>query len=342
MAEMTREQLASWARNRAPKKKTSVPRSSNTGAPQSYRPPTGTVGAQGTERGLGGKNGTNRGKGVTGLGRAGWTSTVPDWESKTTNGKDGLGGPSGARSYSVFDSAGPQLDAFERMIAGLDQPDTPPSGPSGGSGGSGRGGGGGGGVSQSAALDAQSEGLAALLGSGAFNERDITADLARLSGAEALDQDAARSAGDAQARFINSQGNAYGQPSLSTAKKLDPDMAALLSALGGDAGAYKAEIGLQEVLADQGFQADERFRRTMASSEKVRQNDALLAASQGTDYAASELAASGTASREALRTQKRAEDKATRDRQMQIVLQLIESNAARGQSTDVGQYFGGA
>ena len=266
-----------------------------------------------------------------------WTSNIPDWQSKTTN----LGSSTLARTpNNDIGVAMADVNRFDRMMSEgkFDTPTGSPTSPSGGRGG---GYGGGGGTSADAAAQAQAEGLQSLLASGAFGERDISSELARLVAGIDADQAPAAGAGSAEAAFINSQSNPYADIELTEAKRLDPAQADLLSRLGGDAGAYRAEIGLQEVLADEGRTADERFMKALAAGQEERKAASLLAGQQATTFAQSELGAAGTAAKEAVRAQKRKDDKATRDQQMAIVLQLIQANAARGEGTDVSQYFGG-
>lgn len=289
--------------------KPTVPRSSNTaGSVQSATP----------QAGLGTK----------------WTSNIPDWQSKTTN----LGASTLPRTpNNDVGVAMADVSRFDRMMSEgkFDTPSGSPTGPSGSRYG------GGGGTGASEAARAQAEGLQSLLNSGAFGERDISSELARLVAGIDADQASAADAGSAEAAFINSQRNPYADIELTEAKRLDPAQADLLSRLGGDAGAYRAEIGLQEVLADEGRTADERFMKTLAAAQDERKAASLLAGQQATTFAQSELGAAGTAAQEAVRAQKRRDDKATRDQQMAIVLQLIQANAARGEGTDVSQYFGG-
>lgn len=222
-----------------------------------------------------------------------------------------------------------------------DDTPAPPSNPGGPGGGSPYGGGGSGGAQAQAAQ--MSQGLQALLKSGRFGPTDISDRLAEINGAVSADQGRAASANASHGEFIGGQANPYADVALTSATRLDPTQADLLSRLGGDAGVYEAEIGLANTLAAQGETADQRFLNAISAGREAQRQDSLKANAEAGEFAQAELAAAGLRMRAQAAEIKRQEDKARKAQEMQIILQLIQSNAAAGVDTDLSAYgMGGA
>ena len=184
----------------------------------------------------------------------------------------------------------------------------------------------------------RAQGFRNLLGSGAFNPRDATADLGRISQAVSADQATAQTGTNRLADYIRKQKNSYDGVELTQARTLDPEDQALLTALGGDVGAYRAELGLANTLAGQGADADQRFLRQIAAGRETSRQDSLVANEQTGEFGRSELQAAGVKARAALEEKVKAENKTLRDEKMRIILEMIEANAAGGLGTDLSAY----
>jgi len=214
-----------------------------------------------------------------------------------------------------------------------DQPTTYPTRGGGG------GGGGGYGVNQKKQAKATAEMLQELLASDRFGPRDITQELADIDGAVTADQADATAAEGRLGTFIDGMGNPYGDMSLTESQRLSPEYADLLTANGADAGAYKAEVGLANTLADLGNDSDERFRTRMSALSEAERGYNTLANKQSGDFNRSELAASGSALAARLREKKRVEDKATEAEEQQVIMTLINALAAAGETADIKDFF---
>ena len=225
---------------------------------------------------------------------------------------------------------------LEKLLlnSGRETPYATPAAPAG----PGGGGGGGGGYSAQDQAAKTAQGLAALLASGQFGDRDTSGETGRLAAATATDQASRQSAYDRLAGSIGAQKDPYADVELTKARLVQPDYADLLSRLGGDSAAYKAEIGLANTTAAQGEDADQRFIRALSAGQSERRAQALLANEQSSEFGRSEIEAAGTQAREAMLERARQENAATQAQQMQIILQLIQANAAAGNDTDLSQF----
>lgn len=227
---------------------------------------------------------------------------------------------------------GRHLGIFPNVPDRYKQP-TSPRGPSGGSY---RGG--------APAIDpaavATANSLRQLLGSNTWDGRDISAELGDINKGVSADQASAASAYGRLRGAITGQGNAFRDMKLTQPSRLEPELAALLASQGGDAAAYRAELGLADTLAREGLTADERFRKAQAANIETRRDADLLASDQAGEYARSELEASGSAMSAALRERKRLEDKALQDQKMQVIMQMIQASAAAGQEFDPSKFLG--
>jgi hypothetical protein len=216
---------------------------------------------------------------------------------------------------------------------------TQPFNPNGGAGGGG-GGGGGGGTSASAASAATAKSLSDLLGSNAFDGRDISAELAAINAGVSADQGSAASAYERMLGTINGQGNAYADMKLTPAATLDPDLAALLSSQGADSGAYAAEIALANTSMANAGRGDEMFRKRMAAGREDERAYQVQANGQAGEFARSELASAGSSMTNSLKEKKRLEDGVKQDQRMQILMQLISTMGDNGQSVDISKFLG--
>ena len=249
--------------------------------------------------------------------------------------------PSRARGYALNDTESVDADRINRQLleaeaAYYDQLNNQPPG---GGGPTGGGGYGYGGVSQTEQSKAMAKMLQELLASDRFGPRDITQELADIDGAVTADQADATAAEGRLGTFIDGMGNPYGDMSLTESQRLSPEYADLLTANGADAGAYKAEVGLANTLADLGNDSDERFRKRMSALGESERGYNTLANKQYGDFARSELAASGSALAARLREKKRVEDKATEAEEQQVIMTLINALAAAGETADIKDFF---
>jgi hypothetical protein len=112
-----------------------------------------------------------------------------------------------------------------------------------------------------------------------------------------------------------------------------------LTANGADAGAYKAEVGLANTLADLGNDSDERFRTRMSALSEAERGYNTLANKQSGDFNRSELAASGSKMSAALRERKRLEDKESEAQKMQVLMQLISTLGGVGETVDIKDFL---
>ena len=196
-----------------------------------------------------------------------------------------------------------------------------------------------GGVSQTEQSKAMAKMLQELLASDKFGPRDITQELADIDGAVTADQADATAAEGRLGTFIDGMGNPYGDMSLTKSQRLSPEYADLLTANGADAGAYKAEVGLANTQADLGNDSDERFRKRMSALGEFERGYNTLANKQYGDFARSELAASGSKMSAALRERKRLEDKEQEAQRMQVLMQLISTLGAAGETVDIKDFL---
>ena len=249
--------------------------------------------------------------------------------------------PPRARGVPILDTVASDAERQLRMIreaedaylASLNN-QTP-----GGGGGGGGGGYGYGGVSQTKQSKAMAKMLQELLASDKFGPRDITKELAEIDGAVTADQADATAAEGRLGAFIDGMGNPYGDMSLTQSQRLSPEYADLLTANGADAGAYKAEVGLANTLADSGNDSDERFRKRMSALSESERGYNTLANKQSGDFNRSELAASGSKMSAALRERKRLEDKEQEAQRMQVLMQLISTLGAAGETVNINDFL---
>jgi hypothetical protein len=209
------------------------------------------------------------------------------------------------------------------------------------SGGGGPGGGDGGAAVRAAANSAATaKSLSDLLGSNAFDGRDISPELEAINAGVSADQGSAATAYERMLGTINGQGNAYADMELTQAATLDPDLAALLSSQGADSGAYAAEVAWANTQAANAGRGDEMFRKRMAAGREEERDYQVQANGQAGEFARSELASAGSSMTNSLKEKKRVEDLAKQDQRMQILMQLISTMGENGESVDISKYMG--
>ena len=262
--------------------------------------------------------------------------------AKETPSSDGAYYPTRARGVPILDTVSSDTDRLNRQmdeewadyLASLNN-QTPGGGDPGG-------GGvryyGGGGVSQTKQAKAMAKMLQDLLASNRFGPRDITQELADIDAAVTADQADATAAEGRLGAFIDGMGDPYGDMSLTKGQRLSPEYADLLTANGADAGAYAAEVGLANTLVDSGNDSDERFRKRMGALSEAERGYNTLANKQSGDFNRSKLAASGSQMAAALRERKRLEDKESEAQRMQVLMQLISTLGAAGETVDINDF----